>query len=254
MRNFQILYFILLLGIISCQPAGTSERIGDGIKPSGKFLNQAIIDACPSKMPVDIPHFVMEMNFRDNDTVVHLNNGFENFALPFTQLKKENTYRITAATLHGDMDFTMLSDSSLILMDTAWTKQPNGTTFSKSTAVQDDGIEQRLNECLVVGTYSIYKDGKKQSGRVDILPNGQINGLHPKIGYKICYAGDCLEDTEPYSSTIHFIGADGKNQVYSFKVLDDKRVLQFYPVSPPPPDQKGGGLIGPIEFELLSEM
>lgn len=254
MRYIPNLYFILFLGVISCKPGNTSDNNNESFTPSGKFLNQAILEACPSKMPVDIPHFVMEMNFRENDTVVHFYNGFENFALPFTKLKEENTFRVSKATLYGDMQFTMLSDTSILLIDTAWTKEPNGTTFIKSASVQGDGIEERLNNCLVVGTYSIYKDGKKQSGRVDILPNGQINGLHPKIGYKICYAGDCLEDTEPYSSTIHFISADGNNQVYSFKVLDDKRALQFYPVSPPPPDQKGGGLIGPIEFELLSEM
>ena len=97
--------------------------------------------------------------------------------------------------IFGDMQFSMLNDSTLFLLDTAWTKESNGTTFTKSSTLPDAGIEQRLNNCLVTGTYSIYVNGKKQSGRVDILPNGQINGLHPKIGYKICYAGDCLEDT-----------------------------------------------------------
>src|SRR5688572_22962332 len=117
MRTFHSLYFLFFLGIISCKPGDNSGSNNEGFMPSGKFLNQAILDACPAKMPVDVPHFVMEMNFRTNDTAVHLSNGYEKFVLPFTKLKELNAYRISSATLHGDMQFTMLSDSTLLLMD-----------------------------------------------------------------------------------------------------------------------------------------
>ena len=71
MRSVPYLYFLVIMFLASCQPGATSEKSGEVIVPAGKFLNKAILDACPSKMPVDIPHFVMEMNFRPGDTTVH---------------------------------------------------------------------------------------------------------------------------------------------------------------------------------------
>ena len=73
------------------------------------------------------------------------------------------------------------------------------------------------------------------------LPNGQLNGMKPFLGYVLCYAGDCLEETEPASRTIDLIDEKGQKQTFAFKSIEGKMAIELYSIGPPIPDMKVAG-------------
>ena len=85
------------------------------------------------------------------------------------------------------------------------------------------------------------------------LPNGQLNGMKPFLGYVLCYAGDCLEETEPASRTIDLIDEKGQKQTFAFKSIGGKMAIELYSIGPPIPDMKGGRPIGPMVYEFRTE-
>ena len=56
--------------IIQACTSGTSKVPAPCAPPTGKFVNATVLGKCPDKMPVDVPHFCLELNFWDNDSVL----------------------------------------------------------------------------------------------------------------------------------------------------------------------------------------
>ncbi len=242
---------ILFIGAVSCNTPGSAERCNP---PSGRFINTTVLDQCPAFMPSDIPHFCFEINFRGKDSV-DIDNGFEKFSLPYVKEGKDCMYKIKGASLFGDMYFTIGADSSLQLIDTAWTKLSSFSSFKRVKG--DDGVDMRfeyfLKDCLVTGEYALFVEGNLSPHIVTIMPNGQLNGLKPFLGYSLCYAGDCLEITETASRIIGLVDDTGKKEFFAFKNVDGKKALEFYRIGDPIPDEKGGRSIGPMIYELRTE-
>jgi hypothetical protein len=237
----------------ACTPGG-SKAPTPCAPPSGKFINATVLDECPGKMPVDVPHFCLELNFRDNDSV-QVDNGFEKFSLPFSLAADGCTFKISGASLFGDMYFIFSGDSSIQLIDTAWTKVSGFSAFEKVTSAEGEEVsfEYYLNECILTGEYALFENGNLASHQVTILPNGQLNGLKPYLAYSLCYAGDCLEETEPASRTIELVDEKGQKVTFAFKSIEGKMALELYSIGPPIPDTKGGRSIGPMIYELRTE-
>lgn len=251
-----VLSLLALTTVFLMQACSTSgSKTPDGCAPpTGKFVNATVLDECPDKMPVDVPHFCLELNFRGKDSVL-IDNGFEKFSLPFTLAADGCTFKIAGASLFGDMFFIFNTDTSIQLIDTAWTKLPGFSTFKKVTPRDDEnvGFEYFLNECIVTGEYALFENGNLASHQVTILPNGQLNGLKPFLSYSLCYAGDCLEETEPASRTIDLIDEKGQKVTFALKSIEGKMALELYSIGPPIPDMKGGRSIGPMVYELRTE-
>ncbi|MDZ4747694.1 MAG: hypothetical protein SH808_04355 [Saprospiraceae bacterium] len=222
--------------------------------PIGKFVNATVLEKCPDKMPADIPHFCLELNFRDNDSVL-IDNGFEKFSLPFSLAADGCTFKISGASLFGDIYFILSGDTSIQLIDTAWTKLTGYSAFKKVVPREGENVsfEYFLNECILTGEYALFENGNLAAHQVTIMPNGQLNGFKPFLAYTLCYAGDCLEETDPASRTIDLIDQKGAIQTFAFKSIEGKMAIELYRVEPPTPDMKGGRSIGPMVYKLRTE-
>jgi hypothetical protein len=241
---------ILLCGFfLSCNSPGTMHQCAP---PNGKYVNATVLSKCPGMMPSDIPHFCFEMNFINKDTV-EIDNGFEHFSLKYSASADGCSYTVHGATLFGDMVLTLDSDSSLQLIDTAWTKLKTYSAFKKLPSDHEGGFETLLNECVVAGEYAIFENGNLRPHQVTLLANGQLNGFKPFLGYSLCYAGDCLEETDPPSRTIDLVDEKGEKHTFAFKNIEGKMALELYSIGPPIPDMKGGRRIGSMIYELRTE-
>lgn len=243
---------LALLGLITaCTTAKTSSEECPG--PSGQYVNTTVLSQCPEKMPADIPHFCLEIEFIGKDSV-KVDNGFEKFTLRWSKAEDGCTFLIHGATLFGDMSFTISGDTALQLVDTAWTKLTSFSTFQKvNRADEKTGFETLLNECVLVEEYALFDNGNLVPGVVTFMANGQLNGFKPFIGYKLCYAGDCLEETIPPSRIIELIDQTGNREMFAFKNVEGKMAIELYQLSPPVPDVKGERSIGPMVYELRTE-
>ena len=234
--------------------SGGSKLPAPCAPPTGKFVNATVLGKCPDKMPVDVPHFCLELNFWDDDSVL-VDNGFEKFSLPFSLAADGCTFKIVGASLFGDMYFVLDGDTSIQLIDTAWTKLTGFSTFNRVRPLDGEnvGFEYLLNECILAGEYAFFNEGNLAPHQVAFMPNGQLNGMKPFLGYVLCYAGDCLEETEPASRTIDLIDEKGQKQTFAFKSIGGKMAIELYSIGPPIPDMKGGRPIGPMVYEFRTE-
>ena len=246
--------YLILTGfslIMACKPSGTVKN--DCAPASGQYINQSFFSNCKDKMPYDVPSFSYELTFSKDS--VHVDNGFENFDLPVVAGDSGCIYKIVGATSLGDMSFKVLSDSSIQLMDTEWTKNAEASVYQKVTKGDQAGwgFTELLNDCKIAGEYALFKEGELQTGKVVVLPNGQLSGMKPFIGYSICYAGDCVGETEPPSPTITLTDDTGKSQTFAFKNVEGKMAIELYSIADPIPDVKGERPIGKMVYELRSE-
>jgi hypothetical protein len=251
MRTFQIFSLLLFVFLAACAPGISTEKC---LAPKGRYANTTVLDKCGQTMPFDIPSFCYELNFNKVGSV-DVDNGFEKFNLPYVKTDDGCMYKILGATLFGDMYFEVDSDSSIQLIDTAWTKVNSFTTFKRRITSDSSSLsfEHQLNECILAEEYALFKDGNLQSGLVTLMANGQMNGLKPFLGYRICYAGDCLEETEPAANTVDFIDDKGNRETFVFKNIEGKMAIELYSIGPPIPDIKGSRSIGPMVYELRTE-
>ncbi len=252
-RIYLVLCAACLMSIVACKENVQTSTASS--RPSGKYYNSAVIKGCPGKMPYDIPSYAFELNFTGNDSV-QIDNGFENYALPFVATANPGEYMILKASVAGDMHFIMTSDSTLELMDTAWTKLASASSFAllpKDGEKANWGFREYLNDCLVTGSYSLFTDGELAPHTADFMVNGQINGMKPFIGYRVCYAGDCVGETEPPSRTIDLLDQSGAVTTFAFKNIEGKMALELYEIGESQPDVKGERPIGKMKYELRTE-
>lgn len=252
MKFTLLLFSIIIVGLFSC-----TEKTASSSKckvPSGRYINSTVLKNCPNKMPYDVPSYTYEMTFNGKDSVA-FDNGFENYTLPFSATANACEFLIPKASVAGDMIFRVTSDSTLELVDTAWTKVPSASFYSKVTNAtqQSWGFKEFVNQCVIAGDYSLFVDGNLQPNQASFIVNGQLNGMKPFIGYAICYAGDCLGETDPPSRIIELIDQQGKVQTFSFKNVEGKMAIELYEIGEPKPDVKGERPIGKLKYELRTE-
>ena len=243
-----IMFVVFFSACKNLQPSRTCS------KPSGRFVNTTVLDKCPEAMPADTPTFGFELHFRGVDSV-DVDNGFEKYSLPFTTTEDGCRFTIAGASLFGNMDFIVESDSSITLIDTAWTKLKRFSTFTKTSNPEKTNwkFEEYLNDCIIAGEYAMFKNGDLMPGVVTFMSNGQVNGMKPFLGYAICYAGDCLEETEPAARTIDMVDDKGGIETFVFKIVEPKMQIEFYSIGAPIQDMKGGRTIGPLVYDFRTE-
>jgi hypothetical protein len=236
--------------LAACKTAPDKEACA---LPKGRFVNQTVLSACPGKMPVDVPHYALDIEFKGIDSAI-IDNGFERVPLK-VNAAGGCVFKIASATQFGDMELRITSDSTFELIDSAWTNVASASVFTKvmNGEKAEWSFQEFLNECAVTGEYALFHNGDLIPGVITLLPNGQMNGMKPFIGYRLCYAGDCLETTDPPSRTIELIDNQGNIQTFSVKPLEGKMALELYSIGDPIPDIKGSRPIGPMVYELRTE-
>ncbi|HZV68075.1 MAG TPA: hypothetical protein VFG10_00955 [Saprospiraceae bacterium] len=238
----------LILLLASCKSA-TAPAQKSSCVIGGKYLNYTVLEHCPDILPGEVPSYALEINFKSKDTV-DLFNGFERFRMPYTGPTDSCTYTIKGATQFGDMKFRVQGDTMVQLYDSAWTQLNRTSVFRRIDDSKLWGFSNYLNECVIVGTWNLIKEGVGKDHKVIFLRNGQVDGMSPYLSYDICYAGDCLEETEPFSNTIDFLDDHNKHTAFAITIVPGRRTIKFYSIGDPVPDQKGGRKIGPLAFEL----
>ncbi len=251
MKFLQILLLVLNVCLFSCKQGDTtSASTSKNCTVSGRYFNHTVLDKCPGTLPVDIPFYALELDFSKTDSV-QIRNGILKQSLPFVATGNDCEFRIVGATQFGDMVFSVAGDSILTLLDSAWTKVGSASTFrlAQTTNRANWDYENYLNECILAGTYTMDKKGGAPA-RVIFLPNGQVEGLENYLSFKLCIAGDCLEETDPAAFTIDFTTRKGERETFVVRMTDGHKLIQFYSIGAPIPDQKGGRSIGTLAFEV----
>ena len=251
MKFLHILFFLVIICLFSCKPGdSTNVSTSKSCTVSGRYFNRTVLDKCPGTLPVDVPYYAMELDFSKPDSV-QIRNGIEKYSLPYVATGNDCEFRIVGATQFGDMVFSVIEDSTLMLRDSAWTKVASTSNFrlAKTANRAEWDYENYLNECIMAGTYTMDKKGGAPA-RVIFLPNGQVEGLNNYLSYELCIAGDCLEETEPASLTIDFTTRKGEKETFVVKMPDGHKLIQFFSIGAPIPDQKGGRSIGALAFEV----
>lgn len=215
----------------------------------GKYLNYTVLEHCPDILPGQVPSYVLEIDFKHKDTI-EMYNGFERFRVVYTGPTDSCSYTIKNATAQGDMQFRLQGDTLIELFDSSYTQLKRSTIFRRIDDSKPWGFANYLNECVLVGTWNLIKEGVGKDHKVIFLRNSQVDGMKPYLSYEICYAGDCLEETEPFSNTINFLDDHNQYTTFSFVITPGRRTIKFYSIGKAIPDQKGGRKIGPLAFEL----
>lgn len=250
MRTLILLLPVFIISTFSCKNEATQNQSANCVL-SGRYFNRTVLDQCPEKMPSDIPHYALELAFFVKDSV-DIFNGFEKYRLPVVA-RSNCQYSIVNATQFGDMLFEIKGDTILLLQDTAWTTISGASTFGRAHADSRKNwdFDNYFNDCLIAGTYSM-KDSLGKTSLVYFLPNGQVSGISPFLSYKLCYAGDCLEETETPARIIEFTTDKGLNELFAIRMPAGKSLVQFFSIGDPVSDIKGQRKIGEPAFEITA--
>ena len=242
-----IIVFFTYLPFSFCSSKNYKTEDKKGIK--GRFVNNTVLNKIADTIPGGVPAYCFEMNFVSDDSV-EMTNGFEDYKIAYT--KEGNNYLFLEASWKGNMPFTLINDSTIILIDTAWT---GITTFSEFKKVPDSKenkwvFSYYLNKQMVAGEYILYKSNKPTTQKVVFDADGHVMGLKDYFTYEICFSGDCIGETNPPANTISFISKNNEPIDYAFKIDKKNKKLSIYEIANPDIDIIGDRAIKNMIFDL----
>jgi len=244
---FFIIALLVNMQLASCAGSGNNDGNKHGIR--GRFVNYTVLKDIADTIPGGIPAYCFEMNFVSDDSV-ELSNGFEDYKLAYT--KNEGSYLLLEASFKGNMPFTFINDSTLLLIDTAWTNNAFNSEFRKvhDNKQQNWVFDYYLNQVIVVGEYTLYNKNIPLPQKVVFKADGHVSGLDNYTTYSICYSGDCIGETIPPSNTITLSDNSGKAIDFAFKINKKNKALSIYKIEAPVEDVKGEMAIKEMLYEL----
>jgi hypothetical protein len=249
MKNtFLLLSTACVLIVVSCRKI-TASAAGENCSfPQGLYVNTTFLSECDHENYTEVPFTFLEMNFKENQTVT-LDNGVEKYTIPVIPTEQGCRFIISNPSLFGELNLVLVSDSQIQLFDTAMTSLSQPSLFERRTDSADEAVsfDFRMNDCVLAGDFLLYKKGVQQSGFVTIMPNGQLNGLKPYLGYELCFTRDCVANQ---LNTVYLISQSGQKEAFHFKKTDGKNFIAFYPAGSQPDEssQATGG--SQVAFEL----
>lgn len=234
--------------ISSCASNANKTESSHGI--SGRFVNNSVFKNSVDSMS---PYYCLEMNFVSGDSV-NIYNGID-ATYKIAYKKEDDHYCLLNASFKGNMLFTLNQDSTITLIDSSWTGVASNSEFKKVLEINGQEIvfDYYLNEAMVAGEYLLYKVDKLTQQKVVFMADGSVTGLEDFVKYEICYAGDCVEETEPSSNTICFSDSNNKETVYAFKIDKKKKALRISNIGSPIKDIKGERAILDLAFDLRKQ-
>lgn len=245
-----ILMTTALVGMVVFSCGKKAEKQPDEKKfLTGHYVNNTVLSQIADTIPGGIPYYCLEMNFTKADSVT-IETGFEIAHLAYKQVGDH--YTLMGASQLGDMNFMINADSSLVLVDSAWTESTSNSSFKKvpNENGRDWVFEKYVNEAMVVGEYVLYEAGQPTTQKVKFTADGHVTGLKNYVDYSVCYSGDCVGTTIPLLNTILLGSSDGVLMDYAFKLNKKQGTLQIYGLQEPKADVKGERLIKDLVFDL----
>ncbi len=193
--------------------------------PSGMYTNATVLAHCSTGDMAGVPYVFLEMDFKKNNMVV-LDNGIEKFSVPVVSTDKACVFKISHPSLFGELEFNIKADGSIALIDTEKTKLDSASRFEKRMDSEGNGLRFTycLNDCLFAGEYILFKDGVEEPGFVTVLTNGQLNGLTPYLGYKLCFGENCNDGY----TTIDMFDVSGKRETFILKSNGNKSMIELF--------------------------
>jgi hypothetical protein len=215
---------------------------------SGHFINETFLAAIPDSIPGLVPAYCYELNFTNDSVQVFF--GFEEAT--FAYEKEGDSYRIRKAMQDQDMPFKVNNDETITLVDTAWTKSPTASSFRKTSKGdrQKWRFEHDLNQQMIAGNYTLYKNGQSTPQKVSFQPDGTVSGLDPYTTYTLCYSGDCVGEIDPISNNITLTTPGKQSTMYAFVKNIEQKKITIHPIEAPIKDMKGERAIKGVAFDL----
>lgn len=244
--SFSVFAFSLLL--FSC--TNDTKKTEMAINITGKYINHSHLETVSNSDTMNSPFYCTELTILANDSVF-IDTGSEGTKLAYK--KEGDVYLIENASSMGDMTFIVHDDSTVTLIDTAWTKKNTNSEFKKVNPKSNWTFANFLNNEIIAGDYTLYENGKQTHKKVNFSIDGQVSGLDNLSNYSICYSGDCMELIDTPDRTMHTItmnDSDGRWIAYAFKRDKIKGVLIFFKISEPIKDIKGGMKVQEMIYEL----
>ncbi|GLU55589.1 hypothetical protein [Dyadobacter frigoris] len=237
--------FLSFVSLTSCNKENESSYTG----LSGKFVNETFLKQTTDSIPGLIPVYCYELNFTSKDSVDIL-YGFEQSRLAYKKDGKK--YLLVHALQEKDMSFTVNEDKTITLVDSAWNGVTRNSTFKESTlsTKQKWDFENHLNQQLIAGEYSLFKENKQSGQKVNFNADGSVTGLENFKRYNLCYSGDCVGEIYPISNSITFSNEKKEVFTYAFKTDITRKKLDIYQIEGAVKDIKGERAIKELAFDL----
>ncbi len=216
------------LTLFACKPQKHEQQNEiECSPPQGLYVNLSFIDHCDEDDLGGIPFTFLEMNFRDDTTVV-LNNGIAKYSLPFKATENPCQYKITHPSSFGEVLVEVTSEGQfkLLKLDDSLNPTPNDFGQKMDSEGVSLSFEHLLNDCLLTGEYTLHKEGKKQPGVITIMANGQLNGMKSYLGYSICLKPECLQKSG--YAVIELINQSGHRDAFLCKGIKEKTIIELY--------------------------
>jgi hypothetical protein len=243
-----VAFSLLITMVVSC--GKKVEKKPDEKKYlTGRYVNNTVLMKMADTIPGGVPYYCLEINFTKPDSVT-IETGFEVATLAYKQVGDH--YSILGASQLGDMNFMINADSSLVLVDSAWTEVHSNSAFKKvpNENGRDWVFEKYVNEAMVAGEYVVYAGEKPTTQKVQFTADGKVTGLQNYRDYSVCYSGDCVGTTIPLSNTMLLGSTDGQLTEFAFQLNKKQGTLQLYALEEPKPDVKGERKIKELVFDL----
>lgn len=252
--TLHILYLGAILTIYNlfsgCKTLSPQETID---APMGTYINQTFLNMSEDSLLMNIPRYVTELQFSMQDSA-YLNNGFEEFYL-HTHQTMDTIHMLDAWYGNGSLqNLSMIvgKDGNLIMLDTAYTQNPEPSKFVKLQDAEGKGrtFVEELNAKLISGKYQVTdKEGKQFTA--EFMDNGIVNSISEYDHFMLCYAGDCANETLKPTNVISFTkkGIDAI-QYYAMERDKSKEKWTLYALSAPQTDIQGERLIGDKWLEM----
>ena len=218
-----------------------------GIK--GRFINNTFLRKNSDTIPGGVPFYCTEINFISADSA-GISDGFEDYKLAYKY--DGNKYLLLKATFKGNMPFSFNRDSTITLVDSAWTCISTGSEFKKVTEAGEKikNFNYFLNEQMIAGNYLIYKANRPSRQNVVFSADGLVTGLENFHTYTICYSGDCVGETLLPSYIISFKSNNDCITDYAVKIDKKNKTLGIYIIGTPIKDIIGERAIENRIFDL----
>lgn len=241
-------YLCMVFGIASVQYSCNNSSDDHSAVLKGKFVNQTFLDQVPDSIAGFVHAYCYEMDFISEDSV-RIFYGFEEATLKY---KKDGTdYVVEKAMQDKDMPFKINDNGTITLTDSTWNESHENSVFFKSDMRGGKwNFEKHLNEKMIAGEYTLYKNGQPTDQRVAFTPGGNVTGLENFVGYSICYSGDCVGETYPIANNITFTNDQNNKVVYAFDINRETGSIRINNIEPPIPDTKGERAIKDLAFDL----
>ncbi|CAN5371440.1 hypothetical protein BH11BAC2_BH11BAC2_10720 [soil metagenome] len=223
-----LLYSLVLFAYSACK-SPVKQETSD--RPTGVYINKTLLDSIDGeKLISDLPRLCEEIRFISDDTL-EMNDGFETSMVHYSN-NGQNNFILDFSDKY-QFPFSM-DNENLLLKDTGYLHQANGSTFTKS----EKGFIELVNEKIISGKYFLATG--KTRDTIIFTNKGDIENWNSWKKYEICIAGDCTSMSEEPANIINLSNGEA-GDFFVWKILSDsiKMALVLYPLSPELPDIKG---------------